>query len=218
MRRLQSQALALAWEGWADATTSAAVRRVMMRQPLERLQGRRTAAGFKAWVCAADELRRRRRLAQRAEARMRVRMLSSTWNGWADEAAAPVVEDEKDEEDPSQVTETPHPIVGTISFYSRQFCFTHPPPVTLQCRCNDQLVTSLPPNHGRTSTCSSKRHGPTRSPSHSHPALVAAPLAQRHGGAGGSASRASPAPGAPAPSQLLGQRSFLVARGAAPER
>ncbi len=108
VRRLQSHALALAWKGWADATTSATVRRVMMRQPLERLQGRCAAAGFKSWVFAADELRRRRRLAQRAEARMRVRTLSSAWNGWAEEEAAPVVEDEKDEEDPSQATETPH--------------------------------------------------------------------------------------------------------------
>lgn len=118
VRRLLRQALALAWKRWADAATSAPVRWVMMRQPLERLQGRRAAAGFEAWVCAAYELRRRRRLAQRAEARMRFCTLSSAWNGWAhwaDEVAAPVVENEKDEEDPSQATETPHPILDRLA-------------------------------------------------------------------------------------------------------
>ena len=103
-RQWQMQALdsvlAPAWEAWADAAASKAI----VRQLLQRLQGEAVAAGFLAWAGAADDLRRRRGLAQRAAAWLRSRTLFAALNRWLIKAAAPAMEGEEDEEDPSQAS------------------------------------------------------------------------------------------------------------------
>ncbi len=90
--------LALAWEKWAL--------RAIVEQWLERLQRRRFAAGFNVWTGAAYKLRQRRGIVQRTAAWMWGRTLSAVWKAWADVAAAPAMDGEEVEEDPSQASNT----------------------------------------------------------------------------------------------------------------
>ena len=100
---MQSRSLALAFKTWADAAAIAAARRVMVRQ------GLRVAAGFNAWAGAVDDLLQRRGLAQHAAARKRGLTLSAAFDGWADEVAAPAMEDEEDPSESQAITPPPTP-------------------------------------------------------------------------------------------------------------